>query len=58
VTQRSGVTTSNGGEIASRRGKRTDDARWAYRDLIVPKNEKKSTQLIHLLQMNGEYLNQ
>jgi hypothetical protein len=35
------VTTSNGGEIASRRGKRTDDARWAYRDLIVPKNEKK-----------------
>jgi hypothetical protein len=44
--------------MAPSRGKRADDARWADRDLIVPKNEKKSTQLIHLLQMNGEYLNQ
>jgi hypothetical protein len=40
VTQRGGVATSVGGEVAPGRGKRGDDASWADTNLTGPKNEE------------------
>jgi hypothetical protein len=49
---------SVGGEAAPGRGKGGDDVSWADANLIGPKNEKKSTRSIQLLQMDGEDLKQ
>jgi hypothetical protein len=58
VTRRSSVGMSAGGDTAPTREKRGDDTNWADANLTRPKNEKKSTQSIQLLQINGEGLKQ
>jgi hypothetical protein len=58
MTRCDGVVTSTGGEAAPDRKKGGDDVSWADTNLIGPKNKKKSTQSIHLLQMDGGDLNQ
>jgi hypothetical protein len=51
-----GVVTSTGGEAAPDRKNGGDDVSWADTNLTGQK--KKSTQSIHLLQMDGGDLNQ
>jgi hypothetical protein len=58
VTQCGAVVTSTGGDAAPGRGKGGDDISWADANLTEPKNKKKSTLSIQLLQMNGENLKQ
>jgi hypothetical protein len=57
VARRSGMTISSGGEAAPGRGKGGDDASWIKTNLTRPKN-KKNTQSIQLLQMDGQDLKQ
>jgi hypothetical protein len=42
VTRRGEVTTSIGGDAASKRGKRGDDLSWGYANLTGSKNEENS----------------
>jgi hypothetical protein len=58
VTRRNSVGMSAGGDTTPTREKRGDDTNWADTNLTRPKNEKKSTQSIQLLQINGEGLKQ
>jgi hypothetical protein len=52
VTQHGSVTTSIEGEAAPGRGKGGDDASWADANLTEPKNKKKSTRSIQLVQID------
>jgi hypothetical protein len=56
VTQRVGVMTSAGGGAVPERGKGGDNISWADVNLTGPKNKKKFTQSIQLLQLDGEDL--
>jgi hypothetical protein len=52
VTQHGSVTTSIEREAAPGGGKGGDDACWADANLTEPKNEKKSTRSIQLVQID------
>jgi hypothetical protein len=54
MIQCSSVTTSAGGETAPGRGNRGDNASWADMNFTGPKNKKKFSGLIQLVQMYGE----
>jgi hypothetical protein len=58
VTRRSDVATLVRGEAAPGREKGGDDASCTDSNFIVIKSEKKITQSIQLLQMDGEDLKQ
>jgi hypothetical protein len=58
MTRCDGVTTLARGEVPPWRGKGGEDASWADMNLTGPKNEKKFTWSIQLLQMDGETLKQ
>jgi hypothetical protein len=58
VTRCGGVTTSTRGDATLGRKKGGNDVSWADANLTRSKNEKKSTQLIELVQMDGGDLKQ
>jgi hypothetical protein len=58
VTRHSDVVTSARGEPTPGRGKEGDNTDWANANLTRPKNEKKITRSIQLLQFDDKKLKQ